>query len=57
MARKLEGHPAHTGPSSLAYFQHAFSETDKLVFRGEEDDRESEILLTLGDCVTGYGPS
>ncbi|CUA69590.1 hypothetical protein RSOLAG22IIIB_08597 [Rhizoctonia solani] len=38
VARMLEHHPAHTDPASLAYFQHAFSETDKLTFRGEEDD-------------------
>ncbi|KAF8750144.1 Actin-like ATPase protein [Rhizoctonia solani] len=39
VARMLERHPAHTDSASLAYFQHAFSETDKLTFRGEEDDR------------------
>ncbi|CCO34221.1 hypothetical protein BN14_08315 [Rhizoctonia solani AG-1 IB] len=39
VARMLERHPAHTDSASLAYFQHAFSETDKLSFRGEEDDR------------------
>ncbi|CAE6465095.1 unnamed protein product [Rhizoctonia solani] len=39
VARMLERHPAHTDSASLAYFQHAFSETDKLAFRGEEDDR------------------
>ncbi|CAE6398596.1 unnamed protein product [Rhizoctonia solani] len=39
VARMLERHPAHTDPASLAYFQHAFSETDKLAFKGEEDDR------------------
>lgn len=40
VAKLLERHPAHTDAASLAYFQHAFSETDKLSFRGEEDDRE-----------------
>ncbi|KAF8604383.1 actin-like ATPase domain-containing protein [Ceratobasidium sp. AG-I] len=39
VAKLLESHPAHTDAASLAYFQHAFSETDKLSFRGEEDDR------------------
>ncbi|KAG8732129.1 hypothetical protein FRC10_001198 [Ceratobasidium sp. 414] len=38
VARLLERHPAHTDAASLAYFQHAFAETDKLAFRGEEDD-------------------
>jgi hypothetical protein len=40
VARLLEKHPAHTDAASLAFFQHAFSETDKLSFRGEEDDSE-----------------
>jgi hypothetical protein len=34
----LEDHPAHLDPASLAYFMHAFSETDKLAYMGEVDD-------------------
>lgn len=34
----LEDHPAHLDAASLAYFMHAFSETDKLSYQGEEDD-------------------
>ncbi|EJD43571.1 hypothetical protein AURDEDRAFT_66345 [Auricularia subglabra TFB-10046 SS5] len=34
----LAQHPAHLDDASLAYFMHCFSETEKLNFRGEEDD-------------------
>ncbi|KAJ8516208.1 hypothetical protein ONZ45_g6483 [Pleurotus djamor] len=34
----LADHPAHLDPASLAYFMHAFSETDKIAYRGVEDD-------------------
>ncbi|KAH8114842.1 actin-like ATPase domain-containing protein [Phellopilus nigrolimitatus] len=34
----LSDHPAHLDPASLAYFMHAFSETDKLSYLGESDD-------------------
>jgi len=34
----LADHPAHLDAASLAYFMHAFSETDKLAYRGEDDD-------------------
>lgn len=34
----LERHPKHLNPLSLAAFMDAFSETDKLAFRGEADD-------------------
>ncbi|THH06853.1 hypothetical protein EW145_g3802 [Phellinidium pouzarii] len=34
----LEDHPAHLDSASLAYFMHAFSETDKLSYMGESDD-------------------
>ncbi|KDQ16894.1 hypothetical protein BOTBODRAFT_106352 [Botryobasidium botryosum FD-172 SS1] len=34
----LADHPAHLDPASLAYFMHAFSETDKLAYMGESDD-------------------
>jgi hypothetical protein len=39
LARLLEKHPVHA--ARLAYFQYAFAETEKLSFRGEEDDGES----------------
>lgn len=34
----LADHPAHLDAASLAYFMHAFSETEKLAYRGEEHD-------------------
>ncbi|KAI5120632.1 hypothetical protein M0805_009392 [Coniferiporia weirii] len=34
----LADHPAHLDAASLAYFMHAFSETDKLSYMGESDD-------------------
>lgn len=34
----LADHPAHLDAASLAYFMHAFSETEKLAYRGETDD-------------------
>jgi len=34
----LADHSAHLDPASLAYFMHAFSETDKLAYMGESDD-------------------
>lgn len=34
----LAEHPAHLDPASLAYFMHAFSETDKLAYMGPIDD-------------------
>ncbi|KAF8331921.1 uncharacterized protein EI90DRAFT_3055886 [Cantharellus anzutake] len=34
----LADHPVHLEPASLAYFMHAFSETDKLAYLGESDD-------------------
>ena len=34
----LAEHPVHLDPASLAYFMHAFSETDKLAYMGESDD-------------------
>ncbi|THG99119.1 hypothetical protein EW026_g3173 [Hermanssonia centrifuga] len=34
----LSEHPAHLDEASLAYFMHNFSETTKMVYRGELDD-------------------
>lgn len=34
----LADHPAHLDAASLAYFQHNFSETTKMVYNGEADD-------------------
>lgn len=34
----LADHPAHLDAASLAYFMHAFSETEKIAYRGEADD-------------------
>lgn len=36
--RILRDHPVHLDPPSLLAFRHAFSETDKLAYLGEEDD-------------------
>ena len=43
----LADHPAHLDAASLAYFMHAFSETDKLAYMGESDDSESSLDLAL----------
>ncbi|KIO30475.1 hypothetical protein M407DRAFT_20531 [Tulasnella calospora MUT 4182] len=34
----LADHPAHLDPASQAFFMHAFAESDKLAYNGEEDD-------------------
>ena len=34
----LADHPAHLDAASLAYFMHSFSETEKINYRGEEQD-------------------
>ncbi|VDC04739.1 unnamed protein product [Peniophora sp. CBMAI 1063] len=34
----LADHPIHLDPASLAFFMHAFSETDKLAYQGTIDD-------------------
>ncbi|GAA5822338.1 hypothetical protein JCM10212_005680 [Sporobolomyces blumeae] len=34
----LRNHPVHLEPSSLLSFRHAFSDSDKLMYLGEEDD-------------------
>ena len=39
----LADHPAHLDPASLAYFMHAFSETEKMAYMGEEDDGACSI--------------
>ncbi|OCB85968.1 actin-like ATPase domain-containing protein [Sanghuangporus baumii] len=38
----LADHPAHLDPASLAYFMHAFSETDKMSYMGESDDNDPD---------------
>ncbi|KZT37177.1 hypothetical protein SISSUDRAFT_1071277 [Sistotremastrum suecicum HHB10207 ss-3] len=40
----LADHPAHLDPTSLANFMHAFSETDKLNYKGESDDDQMFIF-------------
>jgi len=35
---RLRNHPVHLEPSSLLSFRHAFSDSDKLMYLGEEDD-------------------
>lgn len=49
----LADHPAHLDAASLAYFQHAFSETDKLSYKGETDDRKHAVsdLVALARCA------
>ena len=39
----LADHSSHLDPASLAYFMHAFSDTEKMAYRGEEDDSKSEF--------------
>ena len=39
----LADHPAHLDGASLAYFMHAFSETDKLSYQGESQDGTSNF--------------
>jgi hypothetical protein len=41
----LADHPAHLDAASLAYFMHSFSETDKLAYRGEVDDRAQNSFV------------
>jgi hypothetical protein len=43
----LADHPAHLDAASLAYFMHSFSETDKLAYRGEVDDRARNFCCFL----------
>lgn len=40
----MRDHPTHLDAASLAAFRHAFSETDKLAYQGEEDDGQSLSL-------------
>lgn len=44
----LAEHPVHLDPTSLAYFMHAFSETEKLNYLGEMQDGS---LLNLGKSM------
>jgi hypothetical protein len=41
----LADHPAHLDAASLAYFMHSFSETEKLAYRGEDDDSTRNSVL------------
>jgi hypothetical protein len=38
VATLLADHPAHLDPMSLTFFMHNFADTDKLTYKGEEDD-------------------
>lgn len=42
----LADHPIHLDPASLAFFMHAFSETDKLAYQGTIDDGKIKLFLT-----------
>ncbi|KAF8556771.1 actin-like ATPase domain-containing protein [Imleria badia] len=52
----LVDHPAHLDAASLAYFMHAFSQTDKLAFRGEIDD-ETYFHFTCFNVQDPHDPS
>lgn len=52
----LADHPAHLDPASLAYFMHAFSQTDKLEFKGESDD-ETYFHFTCFNVDDPHDPS
>ncbi|GJJ14004.1 hypothetical protein Clacol_008261 [Clathrus columnatus] len=43
----LADHPAHLDAVSLAYFMHAFSETEKLAYKGESDDNDDDPAVGL----------
>ena len=43
----LADHPAHLDAASLAYFMHSFSETEKLSYRGIEDDGMYFLRLAI----------
>jgi hypothetical protein len=45
----LADHPAHLDAASLAYFMHAFSETDKLAYMGESDDGKLYQCVQLSE--------
>ena len=46
----LEDHPSHLDAASLAYFMHAFSETDKLAYHGASDDSAIEFSIPRYPC-------
>lgn len=51
----LAEHPVHLDPASLAFFMHAFSETDKLQYQGAVDDGTSfrpSRVFTCADIVS-----
>ncbi|KAG8215222.1 hypothetical protein J3R82DRAFT_8765 [Butyriboletus roseoflavus] len=52
----LAEHPAHLDVASLAYFMHAFSQTDKLAFKGEIDD-ETYFHFTCFNVQDPHDPS
>jgi len=41
----LTDHPAHLDAASLAYFMHSFCETEKIMYRGEEQDSASNSVV------------
>ncbi|KAL7412278.1 actin-like ATPase domain-containing protein, partial [Mrakia frigida] len=43
----LRNHPVHLDPPSLANYLHSFSETDKINFRGREDDNTFFLFPTF----------
>ncbi|KAI0052499.1 actin-like ATPase domain-containing protein [Auriscalpium vulgare] len=53
----LTEHPAHLDAASLAYFQNAFSETDKLAYRGRSDDADTMFNFTCFNVEDPDDPS
>ena len=41
---RLKDHPHHLDPQSMAAFMHAFSETDKLAYRGTAEDDGPSVM-------------
>ncbi|KAI5477442.1 protein of heat shock protein Hsp70 family [Pseudohyphozyma bogoriensis] len=51
----LRDHPTHLDAASLAAFRHAFSETDKLTYLGEEDD-DTQFRFNCFNIEDGHDP-
>ncbi|GAA5914368.1 Hsp70 family protein [Sporobolomyces salmoneus] len=52
----LKNHPVHLEPSSLLSFRHAFSDSDKLMYLGEEDD-DTHFRFNCFNIEDAHDPS
>ncbi|GAA5841891.1 hypothetical protein JCM3766R1_002529 [Sporobolomyces carnicolor] len=52
----LRDHPVHLEPSSLLSFRHAFSDADKLMYLGEEDD-DTHFRFNCFNIEDAHDPS